>query len=213
MKKHILLNALFIITVCLSSLVNANTTGINLAGDITTTPLTQTKESWFIKEFTRSFLSVYQNKTFVITQDKKPVLLGPQDITQKTKWLDETAKEEFQDYILTPKPGYKGLLIHYQGKPIGTILYRLLENEKTLYLAQYFILPEYQKKGIGVYLLTQVLPSLHPEFKRFDVLARHQNDAALLMYKKAGFTIGNIDLVNKYDYDPLRYMSFYKILN
>jgi ribosomal protein S18 acetylase RimI-like enzyme len=209
--KRTLMNLFFIFAISLSLFAQANQ--VNLASDITTVPLTKESESWFIQEFPKSFMSVYQNKTFIITNNGKPVILGPKDTEIKTEWLINTAKEEFQDYIINPKEGYKALLIQDQKKPIGAILYRLVPNEKTLYLAQFFILPQYQKKGIGVYLITNILPRLHPEYKRHEVLARHQNDAAFLLYKDAGFLIGDINIVEKYDYDPLRYISFFKVIH
>ncbi|XVN43064.1 MAG: GNAT family N-acetyltransferase [Candidatus Rickettsia vulgarisii] len=97
-------------------------------------------------------------------------------------------------------------------KLVGCLFYQLLDN-KTLYLAQYFIIPEFQRQKIGYYVIDQVLPKLYPEYKRYEVLLRYQNDVAILLYNKLGFTIGDIDLVKKYSYDPLRYMSFYKDLN
>ncbi len=89
----------------------------------------------------------------------------------------------------------------------------MLNNEKTIYLAQYFILPEFQRKGIGQYILTEMIPKAHPTYKRYEILVRHQNDAAVMLYSKAGFILGDTALAKKYDYDPLRYMSFYKNIN
>lgn len=178
--------------------------------NISTQTLTEGNQAWFMKAFPRSFMSVYTNKTFVITKQNKPTVLGPKNKADKQKWLEDTAKDEFENYVLKPKPGYKAILIEYKKKPIGTILYRLLDKEKTIYVAQYFIMPEYQKKGIGKYLLAEALPKLHPEYTRYEILARHQNDAAFLLYDKSGFSFGDIDIVKKYDYDPLRYMSFFK---
>jgi ribosomal protein S18 acetylase RimI-like enzyme len=181
--------------------------------ELTTPNLTKAQQDWFLKEFPRSFMSVYRDKTFIITKNENPVVLGPKNIEDKKIWLTDTAKDEFENYVLAPKSGYKAILIEYQKKPIGTILYRLLDNEKTVYIAQYFIVPEFQKKGIGQYLLMKVLPGLHPEYKRYEILARHQNDAAFLLYSKSGFSFGDLEIVKKYDYDPLRYMSFYKVVH
>lgn len=210
MKKHIL-KLFLILIVGLSSCISQATI-INFA-EITTQTLTKADEAWFMKEFPRSFMAVYQNKTFIITKDEKPMLLGPSNTNEKNIWLLDTAKDEFQNYVLSAKEGYKGILIQYQKKPIGIMLYQLLDKDKIFYLAQYFIIPEYQKKGVGQYLLINVLPKLHPEYKRYEILARHQNDAAFLLYNKSGFSFGDIAIVKKYDYDPLRYMSFYKSIN
>jgi len=85
-------------------------------------------------------------------------------------------------------------------------------GDDIIYLAQYFIIPKYQKQGIGLHVIGAILPKLHPEYKRYEVLTRHQNDAAMLLYKKLGFSVGDILLVHKYEYDPLRYIGFYKQL-
>ena len=106
----------------------------------------------------------------------------------------------------------KALGVIKNGEIIGSLFYRLIDD-KTIYLAQYFIVPQYQKLGIGLYVVDSILPKLHPEYKRYEVLTRHQNDAAILLYKKLGFLVGDISLVVKYEYDPLRYIGFYKNLN
>ncbi len=205
--RNFFLRLTLIITAILPFIVGAASIDFK---EVTIADLTKKYQPWFIKEFPKGFMAVYHDKTFVITKEGKPTILGPTNTKDKQVWLLETAKEEFQDYVLTPKEGYKAILIEYQKQPIGSLLYRMLENEKTIYLAQYFIDPEFQKKGIGVHLLLNILPALHPDYKRYEILARHQNDAAFLLYKKAGFSIGDEAMVKKYDYDPLRYMSFYK---
>lgn len=145
MKKNIL-KLILILIIGLSSCVSQAAI-INFA-EVTTQDLTKADEAWFIKEFPRSFMAVYQNKTFVITKDEKPLLLGPNNIDEKNIWLMDTAKDEFQNYVLAAKDGYKAILIQYQKKPIGIMLYRLLNKDKILYLAQYFIVPEYQKREL-----------------------------------------------------------------
>lgn len=178
--------------------------------EVKTRDLTSQQQAWFMKEFPRSYMSVYDSKTFLITKDDKAIVLGPENSKDKETWLIDAAKDEFENYVLKPKPGYKALLVEYQGKPIGSILYRLLDNNNTIYVAQYFIVPEFQKHGIGKHLLVTTLSSMYPDAKRYEVLARHQNDAAFLVYQSAGFSFGDIAIVKKYDYDPLRYMSFFK---
>lgn len=169
-------------------------------------------KEWFNKEFPRSYMAIYVDKAFVITKEKKPFILTRKHKEEKIKWLQETAVEEFQDYVLEPKSGYKAIAILHENKLVGALLYRLLESEKAIYLAQYFIIPEMQKHGIGYYVIDSIMPSLHPDYKRVEILARHQNDAAFSLYNNLGFQVGDEALVRKYDYDPLRYMGFFKDL-
>ena len=46
-------------------------------------------------------------------------------------------------------------IIKFAGKSIGTL--SVVENEKHVQIGQFFILPEYQRKGIGSYLLRGIL--------------------------------------------------------
>ncbi|OJW67422.1 MAG: hypothetical protein BGO68_00155 [Candidatus Amoebophilus sp. 36-38] len=175
--------------------------------------LVKKDETWFYKEFLCGFMTMYQDKTFVITEHSKPKLLGPANIKEKEAWLLETAKEEFNDYVLNKRENYKAFKITYQDEPIGTIFYQLVsDKEQTIYLTQIFITPAFQKKGISAYLINQMLPKLHPTYKRCEVLTRHQNDVALLLYNKLGFSIGDISLVQKYGYNPLYYIGLYKVM-
>jgi GNAT superfamily N-acetyltransferase len=46
-------------------------------------------------------------------------------------------------------------IIKYSGKSIGTL--SVVENDRYIQVGRFFILPEYQRKGIGSYLLRTVL--------------------------------------------------------
>ncbi|RNA13867.1 hypothetical protein BpHYR1_049672 [Brachionus plicatilis] len=167
-------------------------------------------KEWFVKEFIRSFLFVYANKVFYISKDGKEILLSPKDMKEKEKWLTETAEDDFNDYVANPKAGYKALAGFIDHIPVGIILYRELKEERVLYLAQGFIVPEYQKKGIGSNLLEKLLEQIAQDFDEFHVLTRHQNDAAMSLYNQVGFSVGTAEIVEKYGYNPMRYISFIK---
>lgn len=157
-------------------------------------------------------MSVYTDQTFVVSINNNSEILGPREVKEKEKWLTASANQEFNEYVTSNKTMNKALGVIKNGEIIGSLFYRLIDD-KTIYLAQYFIVPQYQKLGIGLYVVDSILPKLHPEYKRYEVLTRHQNDAAILLYKKLGFLVGDISLVVKYEYDPLRYIGFYKNLN
>jgi GNAT superfamily N-acetyltransferase len=175
--------------------------------------LAKSDEAWFYKEFVHGFMTMYKDRTFIITEAGKPKLLGPIHIQEKEKWLLETAKEEFNDYVVDKKENYKALKIIFDHESMGIIFYRLEQDkEEIIYLTQLFVLPAFQKKGVSAYLITEMLPKLHPNFKRYEVLTRHQNDGAMLLYNKLGFNIGDRLLVEKYGYNPLYYVGFYKVI-
>ncbi|CAF1093019.1 unnamed protein product [Brachionus calyciflorus] len=173
-------------------------------------PIVLEDKEWFCKEFLRSFLFVYSNKVFYISKDDKEILLSQRDNKEKEKWLIETAEDEFNDYVVDPKPGYKALVALIDSNPVGIVLYRELKDERILYLAQGFIIPDYQKKGIGSSLLEKLLEGISHDYDEFHVLARHQNDAAMNLYNQLGFSVSNAKIVEKYGYNPMRYISFTK---
>ena len=64
-------------------------------------------------------------------------------ITQLWGW-DEKAQRDFHTSDWQQK---RPSIILYDNKPIGTIY--ILENDDYIQIGQFFILPEYQNKGIG----------------------------------------------------------------
>jgi ribosomal protein S18 acetylase RimI-like enzyme len=180
---------------------------------ITTHPIGKSDLTWFEQAFVHGFMSAYKDKTLIVTEAGKLKVWGPKDINKKEQWLLDTAKEEFGNYVFPRKEGHKALIIKYKDQPVGAIFYQVgKDKEQTIYLAQLFISPAYQKQGIATYIIDKVLPRLHPSTKRYEVLARHQNDGALLLYDKLNFNIGDRGLVEKYGYNPLCYIGFYKIV-
>lgn len=180
---------------------------------ISTHPIGKSDLSWFEKAFVQSFRHVYKDKVFVVTEQGKPKVWGPKDLNKKEQWLLDIAKEEFGNYVFPKKEEHKALIIKYSGQPVGAILYQLgKDKHKTIYIAQMFITPAFQQQGIGAYVVDKVLPRLYPSTKRYEILTRHQNDAALLLYTKLNFQVGDKALVEKYAYNPLYYLGLYKLL-
>jgi GNAT superfamily N-acetyltransferase len=77
-------------------------------------------------------------------------------------------------------------IITYDGKPVGTIA--TIESEDCIEVGQFFILPEYQNKGIGTYLLKSILD-------RADRLGKNvtlrflKNNPAKSLYVRNSFRI------------------------
>ena len=72
-------------------------------------------------------------------------------ITQIWGW-DEKVQKNLHDGDWRQK---RPRIILYDNKPIGTI--RIVSNGDRLVIEQFYILPEYQNKGIGSHLLKHVL--------------------------------------------------------
>jgi ribosomal protein S18 acetylase RimI-like enzyme len=200
-------HALLLLAVVTTSNVSAS----NYRQDIGTRVLTKNDKEWVLENFVLSFMSVYKDKVFVATVNGDQQILGPEEFKEKESLLLDAANKEFNDYVVRSNNSYKAIGIMYNNELVGSLFYRLMGDD-IIYLAQYFIIPKYQKQGIGLHVIGAILPKLHPEYKRYEVLTRHQNDAAMLLYKKLGFSVGDILLVHKYEYDPLRYIGFYKQL-
>src|SRR4030042_5002082 len=77
-------------------------------------------------------------------------------------------------------------IILYDGKAIGTIY--VLETDGFIEIGQFFILPEYQNKGIGSYLLKNILAKAD-RLPRISKLACLKNTPAISLYRRHGFEI------------------------
>lgn len=194
------------------TITQANTKPIDTSL-ITTQPLQKNDEKWFCKELGRSYMPIYKNNTFFITQVGIFKLVGPNQVQEKDKWLQGIARDQFTEYVLSGKEGYKAFKIQYDRKHIGAILYHTKQDEgHTLHIAELFIMPEHQNKGIASYVVDKLLPTLNPLAKQYEVLVRHQNGAALwLFYNKLGFSLGDVELVKKHERNPIDFVGFYKI--
>lgn len=177
---------------------------------ISHTPMVVEDREYFTSEFERSYMVVYGEKEFYISGTLGPLKLGKYNRAEKEAWLHATAVAEFGDYVASPQRGYKALWINYDKERVGAFLYRLLDDGITLYVAQVFMRPEFQRKGIASFVLNHLIPSLHPERTAYEVIARPQNDGARAYYPRCGFHRGDEEVVLKYNYDPSRYISFVK---
>lgn len=77
-------------------------------------------------------------------------------------------------------------IILYDSRPIGTI--SKTENEDYVEIRQFFILPEYQRQGIGSYLLKSILDRADRS-DRIARLAFLKNNPVGSLYKRHGFQI------------------------
>lgn len=77
-------------------------------------------------------------------------------------------------------------IIIYDGKPIGTIA--TIESEDCIEVGQFFILPEYQNKGIGTYLLKSILEKADRLGKNVT-LRFLKNNPVKSLYVRNGFRI------------------------
>ncbi|UCB42897.1 MAG: GNAT family N-acetyltransferase [Dehalococcoidales bacterium] len=78
----------------------------------------------------------------------------------------------------------KPMIISYNGEPIGTIY--IGDNDDFIEVGQFFVLPEYQNKGIGTYVLRQVTDRAD-QSGRAVKLAYLKNNPVASLYKRHGF--------------------------
>jgi GNAT superfamily N-acetyltransferase len=85
---------------------------------------------------------------------------------------------------------HKPEIITYDGKLIGTIA--TAENEDCIEIGQFFILPEYQSKGIGTYLLKNILDKAD-QSGRSVRLKFLKNNPVKSLYVRNGFHVVDTD--------------------
>ena len=182
-----------------------------IIAQITLDPLLDNDKEWFVERFVNSVMASYKDKTFVViyNDDLQIVTNDDEGYKIKEEIVTSGANQEFQNYVNNyNEEGFKAVKIIYDALSIGALLYRLIGD--TIYLGQLFILPEYQKKGIATEVINVLLPKKHPSYNVYEVLTRHQNIEALKFYKKLGFKVDKIEMVTKYEYDPLQYLPLIK---
>ena len=82
--------------------------------------------------------------------------------------------------------GQKPDIINYDGKPIGTIA--TIESEDCIEIGQFFILPDYQNKGIGTHLLKSILDKADQLGKNVT-LRFLKNNPVKSLYVRNGFRV------------------------
>jgi len=103
-------------------------------------------------------------------------------ITLMFGW-DEAVQRSFHDKAWQHQ---KPDIITYDGQLIGTIA--TIENEDFVEIGQFFILPEYQNKGIGTYLLKNILDKADQLGKNVT-LKFLKNNPVESLYVRNGFRI------------------------
>ena len=107
-------------------------------------------------------------------------------ITQMFGWDEEIQRHVFSEAWQRKKPD----IITYDGKPIGTIA--TIETEDCIEIALFFILPEYENKGIGRLLLRRILDKAD-RTGRASRLKFLTNNPAGSLYIRNGFRIVSSD--------------------
>lgn len=111
-------------------------------------------------------------------------------ITQIWGW-DEKLQKQFHSREWQEK---RPQIIVYDSQPIGTIY--TVNNENHLHIEQFYILPEYQNKGIGSHLLKEILDNADNTGTSTE-LAVLKNNPAISLYRRHGFEITGS---NEYQY-------------
>lgn len=112
-------------------------------------------------------------------------------ITSMFGWDEDVQRSYHSKAWQQQKPD----IITYDGRLIGTIA--TSESEDCIEVGQFFILPEYQNKGIGTYLLKSILD-------RADQLGKNvtlkflKNNPVKSLYVRNGFRIVDTDQILHY---------------
>jgi GNAT superfamily N-acetyltransferase len=112
-------------------------------------------------------------------------------ITSMFGW-DEDVQKDFHDKAWQQQ---KPDVITYDGKLIGTIA--TIETEDCIDIGQFFILPEYQNKGIGTHLLENILDKADQTGKNVTLKFLKINTVKSL-YLRNGFRIVDTDEILYY---------------
>lgn len=114
--------------------------------------------------------------------------------TELLDW-DENDRRKYHEEMWRNK---RPKIIIYNSQPIGTIY--IAENRTHTEIAQFYILPEYQNKGIGSYILEGILDNSDKASSVVELEVLKVNPAVSL-YQRYGFQIVNS---NKYMYQMER---------
>ena len=97
---------------------------------------------------------------------------------------------------------HKFIIVYDDKLPAGFASYSLKINSKNIFrLHKIYVLHQLQGKGIGKYLLTQIIADVKPAGAKFLELNVNRHNKALEFYKKFGFKIiseEDIDIENGY---------------
>lgn len=107
-------------------------------------------------------------------------------ITQMFGW-DESKQRDFHAKAWQQ---YKPDIITYDGEPIGTIA--TIGSEDGIEIGQFFILPDYQNKGIGTHLLKSILDKADQLGKNVT-LRFLKNSPVKSLYVRNGFQVVHAD--------------------
>jgi GNAT superfamily N-acetyltransferase len=132
--------------------------------------------------------------------DRSLIILIPADETNKefSYQVKEAAEGEYitlmfgwdenvqRDFHAKAWQSHKPDIITYDGKPIGTIA--IIESEDYIEIGQFFILPDYQNKGIGTHLLKNILDKADQSGKNVT-LRFLKNNPVKSLYIRNGFRV------------------------
>jgi GNAT superfamily N-acetyltransferase len=103
-------------------------------------------------------------------------------ITSMFGWDEDVQRSYHNKAWQQQKPD----IITYDGKPIGTVA--TIESEECIEIGQFFILPDYQNKGIGTHLLKGILDEAD-QLDRTVTLKFLKNNPVKSLYVRNGFRI------------------------
>ena len=128
-----------------------------------------------------------------LAYQSEAALFGTQDIPPLKQTLAEVA-DEFKSGII--------LKMMKNGKIIGSV--RAAEKDGTVYIGKLMVHPDYQCKGLGSKLLTEI-ERCYPD-KRYELFTSTRSRENIRLYLKMGYTIFDIRTIH----DELRFVYLEK---
>ena len=136
----------------------------------------------FSKELT--FRSVVDKDSDFIYLLKKMTL--KQYVEQTWGSWDEEFQVARHNQVFSPE---KFEIIQYEGKDIGVL--KTQENDESVEIDIIEILPKYQNKGIGSYIVQNIIDSTSQKHKSVSLQVLKVNTKAVKLYKHLGFSVNS----------------------
>lgn len=111
-------------------------------------------------------------------------IAGMQHVSDMLRTDDFDYEKEFSEYLQKFEPEKIQVIVH-DGKDVGRL--RVVRTPESIYIGGIQLLPEYQGKGIGKAIFSDIIAESESAGIPIDLEVHHVNESAIAFYKKLGF--------------------------